>query len=336
MVKPPAFEDKQPLSSPSYPDAKRTIGVALACIWIFFGVQLSTEMVISGLIGAIEGFSYHADLSNRIVIALNNSVEIVSLFAATLASGGLAVAYGAKQLHLNPMRELNNTKFDKSWLLKGVTMSYAVSFVLGLLVNLINWIGAGFGLQIPETTIPQSSNLLLNVVNFLAVVIAAPILEETLFRGIICKGLARYNKGFAVVFSALLFAMAHLNLDQGIPVFGMGLVFAYVYMRSGSLLVPIFMHIVNNFIAMLVSYGIGDFLTILASLAILVLAIIGAVFLIQERHEIGGMFRQCSAAKDEWRLAAHMPSFWLIVVLFLGFSLLFIVFNFLQLTLAGL
>lgn len=54
----------------------------------------------------------------------------------------------------------------------------------------------------------------------ISVCIVAPIYEEIIYRGIILKGLSiKYNDNLAVIVSALLFAVMHMNLHQGINAF---------------------------------------------------------------------------------------------------------------------
>jgi membrane protease YdiL (CAAX protease family) len=76
-----------------------------------------------------------------------------------------------------------------------------------------------------------------------------PVLEETLFRGVIFAGLARnYRLPTALVASSLIFALYHHNPAQFIgPLLG-GLLFAAAYHRSSSL-IPCFLgHGLNNFV----------------------------------------------------------------------------------------
>ncbi len=81
----------------------------------------------------------------------------------------------------------------------------------------------------------------------LRVVILAPIVEELIFRGVIFSGFQRIYPAFwAIFFSALLFALFHLNPWQLGPTFLLGLLLGYVRLRSGSLLAAIFTHALHN------------------------------------------------------------------------------------------
>ena len=87
---------------------------------------------------------------------------------------------------------------------------------------------------------------------FFMMVIAAPVLEEILFRGIFLNGfLKNYSPRRSLIWSSLFFAVAHMNPWQFIVAFILGLVIGYVYMKTKSLLPCIFIH----FIANLTSYS---------------------------------------------------------------------------------
>lgn len=83
--------------------------------------------------------------------------------------------------------------------------------------------------------------------SLLAVSVFAPFFEEWLCRGMILRGLLqKTNPAAAVVISALVFAIIHMNPWQAIPAFILGLLFGYVYYRTGSLKLTMLMHCVNN------------------------------------------------------------------------------------------
>lgn len=76
--------------------------------------------------------------------------------------------------------------------------------------------------------------------------ILAPVIEEILFRGVILRGLAKYNKLFALVASAILFGFFHRFLFQGFHAIVLGLVFGYAALKHDSLFIPILLHMFNN------------------------------------------------------------------------------------------
>lgn len=83
--------------------------------------------------------------------------------------------------------------------------------------------------------------------SILAVAIAAPIVEEILFRGIILRGfLQHYSTRKAILVSALLFGLFHLNPWQFFGAFVAGIVTAWWFVKTRSLVMPIFIHVLYN------------------------------------------------------------------------------------------
>ena len=91
------------------------------------------------------------------------------------------------------------------------------------------------------------------LINFLMVSIFAPLFEEWLCRGQVLRGLL--NNGikplWAIVISAVFFAVIHANPWQAIPAFLLGCLFGYVYYRTGSLKLTMLMHFTNNTFALI-------------------------------------------------------------------------------------
>jgi membrane protease YdiL (CAAX protease family) len=80
----------------------------------------------------------------------------------------------------------------------------------------------------------------------LLTIVAAPVFEEFIFRGLVFRGLRRTTgPALAVIGSAALFALVHPPIAI-IPVFGLGIAAAVSFERTGFLLAPIVAHCVYN------------------------------------------------------------------------------------------
>lgn len=81
----------------------------------------------------------------------------------------------------------------------------------------------------------------------LSVSVFAPFFEEWLCRGMVLRGLlGKMKPVWAITVSALFFAVIHFNPWQAIPAFVLGMLFGYVYYKTGSLKLTMLMHCVNN------------------------------------------------------------------------------------------
>ena len=92
--------------------------------------------------------------------------------------------------------------------------------------------------------------------NIFMIGIMAAISEELLFRGVLLKLFAEWTKNIhlAVIFSAILFSAFHLQFYGFLPRFMLGVLLGYLFVWSKSIWVPIFIHFLNNTIAIIVSF----------------------------------------------------------------------------------
>lgn len=83
-------------------------------------------------------------------------------------------------------------------------------------------------------------------------VLVVPVGEEVFFRGIVYGGLrTRWGVGAAAVASAAFFAVVHFQLVHGLPIFVLGLLLAYLYERTRSLMPAVVTHALNNAVALI-------------------------------------------------------------------------------------
>ena len=95
-----------------------------------------------------------------------------------------------------------------------------------------------------------------------AMVVVAPIYEEVVFRGILWSAIAEQFKApldpahrgaiVASIVTSLIFAIIHVQygIYEISTIVVLALIFCYARIKSGSLLLPIVLHIVNNGAAM--------------------------------------------------------------------------------------
>ncbi len=116
--------------------------------------------------------------------------------------------------------------------------------------------------------------------------IAAPALEEVLFRGLIYKRLRTYcTYPVALVISALLFGVYHGNVVQGVYAFLLGMVMAFLYERFRTIWAPILFHASANLISVIITEvpSISNFFDSNAFIVMIVsiLIALGTIYLIQ-------------------------------------------------------
>ena len=96
---------------------------------------------------------------------------------------------------------------------------------------------------------------------FLSAVIAAPIVEEVIFRGVVLGSFRKIFPAWAsILISAIIFGVYHMNPVAIVYATVMGIIAGVVYEKKQNLLFPIMLHMANNFIGLLQDFvpaGIG-------------------------------------------------------------------------------
>ena len=216
----------------------------------------------------------YVDLAWLIILFIVGAFIGTKLVEAFMAAGyaGLAAEYG--NLIAYPMmfipamlyasaKSRRNEGFHDGYAIdnnnfgshKGITMFFAATVLSIATAFLIEPVS----MLLPEMSeeMKLAMEKLLNGpawVTLISVSVFAPFFEEWLCRGIVLRGLLKkVGPVWAIIISALFFALIHMNLWQAVPAFLMGIVFGYVYYKTGSLKLTMLMHCVNNTMAFIVS-----------------------------------------------------------------------------------
>jgi len=98
----------------------------------------------------------------------------------------------------------------------------------------------------------------------LVVAVTPAICEEVFFRGYVQRTFEmRYTAFKSALFTGIFFGLYHFHPYQIFPLVALGLYFGYAVYKSDSIFVPITLHFLNNFIAIMMFFFIGkqDFST---------------------------------------------------------------------------
>lgn len=211
-----------------YPNIPQGFGIVL--IFIFLSI-------ITGLLISLGGFA-----RNELVL------DIVKLLGYLLAAGGtlLAITVIKTRVYLN-RPAFNHHRVTPADYIIILILTVLVIIVIDPITNLF---------PIPERLRELFESMFSKTVPaFITAVIAAPVLEELIFRGVVQEGFLRnYSPVKAIIWTNLLFGLAHLNPWQFIGAFLMGIFISWVYYKTRNLALPIFIHLVNNLASYLFLY----------------------------------------------------------------------------------
>ena len=185
--------------------------------------------------------------------------------------------------HLLGWKYVKRSDFSLSFPHTGKVLLTSVVFIIGMgcWTNYLTELT-----ELPDRFADEFRMLMNHPIGIFSIVIMAPLMEELLVRGGMQGHLMRKWKNplWAIVVSSLIFGLIHGNPAQSFFAFILGLVFGWVYYRTGSLLPCMLMHFINNGTSVLLfhlSGGKDETMTeALSTTGAISLAIVGVVLTI--------------------------------------------------------
>lgn len=249
----------------------KTLYVLLPLL-IYYLVSDVTEIAAWGMINGIlrlvpESTLDMAYLYNETIKALVYAVtSIVSILCLkTMAKNEITyVSENEKTLNLNLAKYA-------ALILLGIS----ASFFFNIIANVTGFVKLSEGYD----TVYENQMGVKFVFGILIYGLISPIVEETLFRGILYNRMKRlFSVRIAMLASSLIFGLFHMNLVQGLYGFIMGLIIVWVYEKSGNFITAVIIHTAANVAVYAVTYRtlIGDRNKLLLYIIALVMLAIAA------------------------------------------------------------
>lgn len=165
--------------------------------------------------------------------------------------------------------------------------------IIGQMVSAIIRMVTGMPL---DNTLDQLINDMQPWLILLLVVIIGPVMEELVFRKFLLDRIAGYGQLTSMLLSGLIFGVAHGNFYQFFYAFALGVIFAWVYLRTGNLFYTIGLHMMINFwgsflslylLDLIDAWGTAGLMLIFGQLMVMIGFIIAAgILVIYYRKEI--------------------------------------------------
>ncbi|MCD8167042.1 MAG: CPBP family intramembrane metalloprotease [Bacteroides sp.] len=145
--------------------------------------------------------------------------------------------------HLYRFGYLEHTRRTYSFINPAIVIAVIVAGISFMYIG--NWLNEL--IRLPDWLENTFKDLQNNIGGVVAIVITGPVVEELLFRGAIQGYLQKQmSPRKAILISALIFGIIHLNPAQVIFAFIYGVLLGWIFYKTGSLLLCITLHIVNN------------------------------------------------------------------------------------------
>lgn len=210
-------------------------------IFVLF-MQLSASAIQIG-VSLLERFAH---------IALPEQLVYMIMYIFVYPIGGSLAALifyktRKRETGLRLSQTFCRPQMNAGWIIKYMIITWGLSLLMSMVTNIILQILKSLlHLNFTDISFDFGDGIGGFIVSFVSLSIFAPIFEEIIFRSAVYRHTEIMGQSFAVVFSAIVFALMHGNLEQLPYTFVMGLGFAYLFAKTRSLLIPMLLHFLTN------------------------------------------------------------------------------------------
>ena len=214
-----------------------TLDVAAVAVFVAIGVQLVLQLILSL-------FPIPKKALTWTVVILNQVIFFAAAFAfCRIKKVDILAVTGAKQ--------------PPKWYYFPLFILIAVCCVtcFGPLAGIFSRFLSKLGYDHKANYFIPFQNGGLFTLAFLALTLLPVLGEEVLLRGVLLSGAKKRTPVFAVLYTALIFALMHGNLNQIVHQFLLGVVMGYLAYLTGGIYAAAAVHVTNNAFALLLDYG---------------------------------------------------------------------------------
>ena len=218
--------------------------IALMALMYGGSMLISFEVVIGGILLAGErgidmAYNFLMDYPNFFSIAvylIPTAIMLPWYYFAFIEKKGFRQTLRAHTRQLSPICFV--------WV---AVLTFAAQHATSLVMTLVDFLAPSVMNDYMEL-IETSGMTEYSIAWAVSTLILPPILEETVFRGLILQYLGKTGAKFfaANIIQAVFFGIFHMNLVQGFYTFFLGLLLGYLAYRYDSILVPMAMHFFYN------------------------------------------------------------------------------------------
>lgn len=206
-------------------------------LFLFFGYMIViVESLVAGIVPALKNHNVRMMLNSAILDGL--SVAFIITFALK-QHGEKLIALG-----LSLKNFVRNVFYGIVGYIAAVPVLVAVLLAIIALTNLLRYVPPQQ--PVVELFMKEENTAFLTFTSIFAAIVG-PMIEELFFRGFLYNAVKRHiGIVWAMVVTAAFFAALHTNLVGFLPIMILGLVLAYLYEKTGTLVAPITVHIIHN------------------------------------------------------------------------------------------
>ena len=268
---------------------------------IYVAVQLILTYALSIFITPV-----HNAFNGRISIDILEMIVNIIIFAVSLLLPGLFVlSYVEKD---EEEKIVKDKKLSGKEILKIAAMAAPIVFVVQIgLGYLLEKLGLDYDI-VDKIDIYKNTSVVGNILFFIYISIMPAIFEEFYIRKAVVKFSKKYGNIFAVISSAILFAILHLNISQSLFAFIMGIILGIIALNTESIIPTGIIHFLNNgYSALIMIFENNNIAISVINVMYIVLCFVGLIILvmycIKNKESLKNTFKNIKQISKEKRVS---------------------------------
>ncbi len=239
-----------------------------------------------------------------------------------------------------PKEQKENNKLGTSGFIKGLFCMFGI-MLMGVVIGQVLNKSIYFFMNISSESSDATQRILdINpIYSAITVGILGPVFEELIFRKKLIDCTIKYGKGVAILSSGIIFGLFHASVPQFFQTTGVGMLYAYVYIKTGRIRYSIIYHMINNLTVSVLMVEIvkrldalesGNMsIEMIISIALIIiicgLCFIGALYVIKNVKRFGGIMKTHDF-KGAFRILITSPGMWV----YFGLCLFMIIIGYIE------
>ncbi len=218
-------------------------------VFMFGGSYLSTAVVSLFLDKESEYYNCLCMLLSMLIQSFGG------VFFARLVNKCTSVGKDAEPVRALFRKPQQSFWWVVRWIFIAIFFCYATSMATNLIFT---WIQNLTGVELLQTNFSADDNALSKAINILCITIMAPFFEEVLIRGIMLGNSKRYGTWSAAIATGLFFGLLHMNYPQVPFAAVMGIISAFLVLKTKSIIPSVIVHLSVNTIGGIMSLFTGQ------------------------------------------------------------------------------
>ncbi len=252
---PPYNWQYDPLAQEKKREKKNISRVSIAVGLAVIGFTL-LSMIIGVLLRAIPGFL--TEYKGNAVFSIYFDMIYSALIICVPFFSAYAYLKSKRDLpEVLPLGTAKNTSVFFLLVFAGLMACIAGSYASSIFGNIFkNLFGIEFTMAEDGIKLTTASVILPYIVK---TAVLPALIEEFAMRGVVMQSLRKYGDWFAIIMSALVFALLHGNMVQIPFAFIAGIAIGYAVTVTGSMWTGVLIHFLNNLASIIMQIGIDNF-----------------------------------------------------------------------------